>query len=129
MGGGGHVVDASNGPRRLRAGGRVDADGGVVVAASLTQAVFVVVVVQVVVVASRRRWWLVASTQVVVVDVVVGCGCGPSPGAGGLPLRGEAFMSAVSGNRERAIFFRPALAMRADTNWPLRILCGVCTAK
>ena len=46
MGGGGHVVNASNGPHRLHAGGRVDADGGVVmVAASSTQVMFVVVVV------------------------------------------------------------------------------------
>ena len=77
MGGGGHVVDASNGPRRLRAGGHVNPDGGVVmVATSLTQVMFVVVV---------RWWWLrcrrrwrlaaVSSTHVigvVVVDVVVG---------------------------------------------------------
>ena len=69
MGGGGHVVNASNGPCRLRAGGRVDADGGVVmVAASSTQVMFVVVVVadgswqlchrRMSLVLSLSMWWL-----------------------------------------------------------------------
>ena len=45
MGGGGHVVNASNGPHCLHAGGRVNADGGVVmVAASSTQVMFVIVI-------------------------------------------------------------------------------------
>ena len=59
---GGHVVNASNGPHHLRAGGRVNADGGVVVATLLMQVVFVVVVVVVVIV-------------IVVVIVVSGGGC------------------------------------------------------
>ena len=70
MGGGGHVVNASNGPRRLCAGGPVNADGGaVMVAASSTGDVRRH--------CHRRRWQLAAVSSMhvvgaVIVNVVVG---------------------------------------------------------
>lgn len=62
----GHVVDTSNGRRRFCAGGRVNADGGVMmVAALLTQVVLVIIVVQVVVVAFAADGRVVAGGCVV----------------------------------------------------------------